>query len=149
MRALVASPSFESVKFVSEVSALGFCRRVGSLHECRLQIDIALGNRYGFYATSKTRRAPYVIGTLTSLRLRNRLSQCGMPKRAKESSGGADTLWALHLSSRKPPLFPIGTTDQFSNSTWPPNFRLARDRLLNGGKRQRKVLQRDVCRWDS
>ena len=70
-------------------------------------------------------------------------------KRAKESSGGADILWALHLSSRKPPLFPIGTTDQFSNSTWPPNFRLARDRLLNGGKRQREVLQRDVCRWDS
>ena len=55
--ALVASPSFESVKFVSQVRAFGFCRRVGSLHECRLQINIALGNRYGFYATSNMGRA--------------------------------------------------------------------------------------------
>ena len=30
--ALVASSSFESVKFASQVSAFGFCRRVGSLH---------------------------------------------------------------------------------------------------------------------
>ena len=42
--ALVTSSSFESVKFVSQVSTFGFGRGVGGLHECRLQIDIALGN---------------------------------------------------------------------------------------------------------
>lgn len=40
----VTSSSFESVKFVSQVSAFGFCCRVGGLQECRLQIDIALGD---------------------------------------------------------------------------------------------------------
>src|SRR5258708_5976859 len=43
-RPLVPAPRFETVKFIPQVSALGFRCRVGRLHQRGLQIHIALGN---------------------------------------------------------------------------------------------------------
>jgi hypothetical protein len=45
---LVTPPSFESVKFVSQISALSFRRGVGGLHQSRLHVHIALGNATTF-----------------------------------------------------------------------------------------------------
>src|SRR5438105_15445330 len=41
--ALVASSSFETIELLPQIRSLSRCRRVGRLHQRRLQVDVARG----------------------------------------------------------------------------------------------------------